>query len=136
MAATVLGLVAFVGDAQAQQGTDYGKTEYEANCSGCHGPAGKGDGPVATLYAGKSLDLTTLTKRNAGVFPAQRMYEIIDGRAEVAAHGPRAMPVWGREYRAQAADLPPELGLFDLRGAVARAKIVALVDYLYRIQEK
>jgi hypothetical protein len=119
----------------AEPKTDYGKIEYESNCASCHGLTGKGDGPLSRIYLAKPTDLTTLAKRNESVFPAQRVFEIIDGRQEVEAHGPRAMPVWGRDYRSKVPDLW-ELGYFDFRGQVARAKIAMLVDYLYRLQEK
>lgn len=85
----------------------------------------------------KPADLTMLAKRNGGVFPAQRAYEIIDGRQEVAAHGPRTMPIWGKEYQATVPDLPQEVpaGTFDFRATTVRAKIHALVDYLFRLQD-
>jgi len=74
-----------------------------------------------------------MAKNNGGVFPAQRAYEIIDGRQDVEAHGPRAMPVWGRDYRAKVPDLE---SYYDLRSTIAQAKILALIDYLYRLQDK
>lgn len=131
--AAALGLSFLASEALAQPATDYGKAEYESNCASCHGLTGKGDGPLSEVYRLKSTDLTTLAKRNDGVFPAQRVYEIIDGRQEVAAHGPRAMPVWGSDYRSRVPDLPQ---IYDLPGAVAHFKLAALVDYLHRLQEK
>ena len=135
--ATALGLSFLVSGALAQPNTDFGMTEYESNCASCHGLTGKGDGPLSRIYLTTPTDLATLARRNGGVFPAQRVYEIIDGRQEVEAHGPRAMPVWGQDYRKEAPDLfGLDIYIHDLRGAIASAKIVALVDYLYRLQEK
>jgi hypothetical protein len=85
------------------------------------------------MFTTRPTDLTTMAKKNGGVFPTQRAYEIIDGRQNVEAHGPRAMPVWGRDYRAKVPDLE---SYYDLRTTIAQAKILALVDYLFRIQEK
>jgi hypothetical protein len=70
------------------------------------------------------------------VFPAQRLYDVIDGRADVAAHAPRDMPIWGDEFRGRVPDLPrtDSVPLYDLRSALAHAKIIALVDYMNRIQ--
>ena len=117
----------------AQGKSDFGKEEFESKCASCHGQSGRGDGPLSRMFTTKPTDLTTMAKKNGGVFPAQRAYEIIDGRQDVAAHGPRAMPVWGRDYRANVPDLE---GYFDLRTTVSQAKIQALVDYLFRLQEK
>ena len=129
-----LGLSFLAAEALAQPEIDYGKDQYESNCASCHGLTGKGDGPLSHIFRPKATDLTTLAKRNDGVFPAQLVYEIIDGRKEVEAHGPRAMPVWGRDYLRDVPDLY-QLEISDFRGAIANAKIVALVDYLHRIQE-
>ena len=40
-------------------------------------------------------DLTVLAETSNGVFPFDRVYQIIDGRQEVKVHGPRDMPVSG-----------------------------------------
>jgi len=119
--------------AQAQDKTDFGKTEFESKCASCHGQSGKGDGSLSRMFTTKPTDLTKMAKNNGGVFPAQRAYEIIDGRQDVEAHGPRAMPVWGRDYRAKVPDLE---SYYDLRSTIAQAKILALIDYLYRLQDK
>jgi Cytochrome C oxidase, cbb3-type, subunit III len=117
--------------------TDVGKKEFESKCAACHGSSGKGDGPQATLLATKPADLTILAKRNGGVFPAQRVHEIIDGRFEVAAHGPRTMPVWGMEFELDVRDLPKEAEQpLDYRETTVRNRIQALVDYLSRLQHK
>jgi mono/diheme cytochrome c family protein len=47
-----LGLAQSKGDAKA------GKTKYDANCVGCHGAAGKGDGPAAAALNPKPGDMT------------------------------------------------------------------------------
>jgi hypothetical protein len=82
----------------------------------------------------KPTALTTLSKRNAGVFPAQRVYEIIDGREVVKAHGSREMPVWGKRFRSTIPKLE-ELGMGDFGPSIAHARIASVIDYLYRIQE-
>lgn len=136
--AIALGLSLIAREAPAQSSVpDYGKVEYESNCASCHGLGGKGDGPLSETFRTKAADLTTLAKRNEGVFPAQRVYEIIDGRQEVAAHGPRAMPVWGRDYRSHVPDVTlGDVQIYGLKDAVAHNKLVALVDYLHRLQVK
>jgi hypothetical protein len=44
-------------------------------------------------------DLATLARRNGGKFPEVRVYQSIEGDAELAAHGSREMPVWGTAFR-------------------------------------
>jgi len=125
----------------AQQPMDAGKLEYQASCAACHGADGKGAGPVAAALTTKPADLTTLSKKNNGVFPFGRIYDIIDGRTELKSHGTREMPIWG--FRFSPAPIPglstqaPYFldPLFD-REPVIRSRILAVVDYLYRIQEK
>lgn len=140
--AIAIGLVILSNGEVVNADTDFGKTEFESNCASCHGLTGKGDGPISRIYlikpTVKPTDLTTLAKRNGGVFPAQRVYEIIDGRQEIKAHGPRTMPVWGREYGDKVPDIIPDLlnyGYIGYRKRVVKARIAMLVDYLFRLQE-
>lgn len=122
--------LALVSTASLAQGkADIGKSEYESSCASCHGGLGKGDGPMRSSLTKAPTDLTTLVKRNGGVFPSQRISEMIDGRTNVmiGSHGAREMPVWGNVYRSE--DTGP-------RDFFARMRIAALVDYLARLQEK
>jgi mono/diheme cytochrome c family protein len=132
-AATVLALPVLA--AAQQQKIDIGKREYDANCAVCHGAKGKGDGPYAgTLVGTRVPDLTTLAKRNGGVYPFARMYEYVDGTQMVKAHGTREMPIWGNDYRTKAAEYYMEVP-YDPEVFV-RGRILALVEYMYRLQEK
>lgn len=138
MGAAVLG-AAMIGApvlAQAQQAPDIGKTEFVASCAVCHGVNGKGNGPLVEWLKKPAADLTKIQKDNQGVFPFDRVYRVIDGREAVAAHGPRDMPVWGSTYSRQAG--APYFGFAtpkDLE-SITRGKIIALVAYIYSIQEK
>lgn len=108
-----------------------GLTEYEVACMPCHGVDGKGDGPRAASLAKPPADLTRIAARHGGSFPRQQIAETIDGRAQVAAHGPRDMPVWGERYR-KPVDRGEAVRRID---GEARARIDALVDYLAAIQK-
>lgn len=78
---------------------DYsGEEIYQRFCASCHGTEGRGDGPVAASLNVVVPDLVTLSQRRGGQFPAAEVREIVDGRADVIAHGPRTMPVWGYEF--------------------------------------
>ena len=129
LAGSLVALAVLPGAVFAQSGFDLGKREYEASCASCHGSAGKGDGALRQHLVKAPADLTTLVKRNGGVFPTQRVWEAIDGRGstQVGAHGSRDMPIWGNVFRAE--DTQP----YELH---VRTRISALVDYLSRLQEK
>ena len=114
--------IAFSVRASAQ-GADVGKTEYQSSCAACHGINGKGNGPVSKELKTAPTDLTVLAKNNNGVFPYDMVYETIDGRHTISSHGTREMPIWGYRFG------PPQAFRFKNR-------ILAVIDYLKRIQEK
>lgn len=120
--------------AAQQQRTDIGKQEYETHCAVCHGLKGEGDGPYAGLSKQPVANLTTLAKANKGVFPFLRVYESIDGTTVVKGHGPREMPIWGFDYSAIVAERYPDAPYIP--EAFIRARILALTEYVYRLQEK
>ena len=73
------------------------------------------------------------------MFPFGRVYEVIDGRKTVAAHGSRDMSVWGdrfKEYNAEMAELALRFGTSIDSEAFARARILALIRYIYSLQVK
>jgi len=114
---------------------DVGKREYESVCAVCHGQNAKGDdSPLKPLLAKPVPNLTVLAKNNHGIFPFDRVFQIIDGRQEVKSHGPRNMPVWGSSFNNQTSlyfeNYPP----YDNESAT-RSRILALTEYLYRLQE-
>jgi mono/diheme cytochrome c family protein len=112
---------------------DFGKREFDSNCASCHGVSGKGNGPLSNLLKKSPPDLSLLAKNNGGVLPLARLYEVIDV-AGVASHGTRDMPVWGAEYRVRAGEHYGEVP-YDPEVYV-RARILALLDYMNRFQEK
>lgn len=113
---------------------DIGKREFEQSCATCHGLDGKGKGSFTQALQLPVSDLTTLVKRNGGVFPVSRVYNVIDGREEVKAHGAREMPIWGVRYLVSAAPIYDDYAYNP--EVAARGRILALIDYLYRLQAK
>jgi len=111
---------------------DLGKADFRTYCAACHGVGAKGDGTVAEFLTIMAADLTQLTKKNAGLFPRERVIEVIDGRADVKVHGPCDMPVWGDWFSTEAANDGLDK---DQREAVVSARINALVAFLESIQE-
>jgi mono/diheme cytochrome c family protein len=72
-----------------------GKSLFQAYCASCHGMDGKGRGPVAAALKEKVPDLTTLSFRRGGKFPAADLEKMILGEGDSrAAHGNSEMPVW------------------------------------------
>ena len=134
--ALVLGmsLMGAAGAVYSAEKLDFGKREYDSNCASCHGLKGKGDGAYKPYLNKSPADLTTLSKRNSGVFPFDRIYSTIDGRLEVKAHGPGDMPIWGAAYNAKASadytDVPYHSETY------VRTRILALTEYIFRLQAK
>ena len=129
----ILAAVVFQSTPCAAQGkSDFDAASlFKSNCAPCHGTTGAGDGPVASALKRRPPALSTLSKRHGGVFPEDYVYRMIDGRAEVAAHGNRVMPVWGEyfgEHHQGAKTGQPETEM------ATKTKIEALVNYLKSIQ--
>ena len=139
----ITGLTAgFAAAAQAED-FDVGKAEFQSSCASCHGTDGKGKGPVSEQLKVPPPDLTMLAKNNNGVFPTNSAYEIIYGLKTIPAHGTREMPIWGYRFYPMT-NLPHDVDLsyWKMFGpdqssdVVVRTRILAVVDYLSRIQLK
>jgi mono/diheme cytochrome c family protein len=98
---------------------------YRAYCASCHGADAQGNGPVAPALNTKVPDLTTISQRNGGVFPAERVRKIIAGNANVVAHGSGDMPIWGPIFHQVEEDR--DYGHIRLQN---------LTDYLQSLQKK
>lgn len=103
-----------------------GKQMYQDFCASCHGPDGKGQGPVASLFRKQPPDLTTLTKRHEGFFPREYVSNVLRFGPGTLAHGSSDMPVWGPIFRI----------VENYNEAAVRMRIRNLTDYLESIQEK
>jgi len=103
-----------------------GQDLYRAHCSACHGPEGKGDGPLASALKTKPADLTALSGNNGGRFPVERVRKFISGdEPTLSSHGSREMPVWGPIFHQIEDD--QDLGNVRLQN---------LIKYLTTIQRK
>jgi mono/diheme cytochrome c family protein len=108
-----------------------GKLEYRSHCAQCHGPNGKGDGPVAAVLTKKPADLTQITKGHAGTFPEEWVRKYIDGSEMVAAHGTSEMPIWGLAFAKGGPGSSAKRSEHEVD-----TRIQLLVDYIKSIQEK
>lgn len=111
-----------------------GQREYRNSCATCHGESGRGEGAFGGMMDVRVPDLTTLAKHNGGVFPVERVYQVIDGTRMPKAHGSTDMPIWGQRYRVEAAkhyvDTPYDETMF------VRVRILSLIDHLSTLQAK
>ena len=114
--------------AEVQKG---GREIFLQLCAACHGTNAKGEGPLTSQTRGIPPNLTQLSTRNKGVFPFWHVYRVIDGRDDVAQHGPREMPAWGNWFQ-----IPEDEGHgpTDWRDQV-RGRLWQLLVYLESIQE-
>jgi mono/diheme cytochrome c family protein len=122
-----------LGAAGAAAQTIPGEQDYKNNCAVCHGPTGKGDGEAVYVLPGlKPPNLTQLSKNNGGHFPAQQVYQAIDGRDNIAAHhlGDRRMPTWGVNFQMGEGQPNPT------SEANTRKRIQDLVSYIQTLQAK
>jgi mono/diheme cytochrome c family protein len=126
IAVAVLPLLTLGTVASAAEVSEAQREDFFEYCASCHGPMGRGDGPVAAELKKRPTDLTLLAKNNNGQFPYTRVRAIIDGRGQaLGIHGPAEMPVWGQRFSDEGNNDPQ-----------VRGKILSIVDYLASIQEK
>jgi mono/diheme cytochrome c family protein len=122
---------------------DVGKSEFQSSCASCHGADAKGKGPVSDHLKIPPPDLTVLAKNNNGVFPVNAVYEIIDGLKTIPTHGTREMPIWGERFN-PIINLPHYVdpSYWKMAGpeqspeVIVRTRILAVIDYLNRVQQK
>jgi mono/diheme cytochrome c family protein len=97
---------------------------FKFYCSTCHGEDARGRRAVAPERPA-GPDLTTLARRNGGVFPRAHVLEVIrHGSGSLPSHGPAGMPVWGAIFR----------GL-DSNDTRTEIRIENLVEYLKSLQD-
>jgi mono/diheme cytochrome c family protein len=110
-------------DARSTQ-TYSGDELFKEYCAVCHGTGGKGDGPAAEALKKRPADLTQLSRKNGGKFPALEVKNYISGMDTVAAHGSRAMPIWGDIF----SQMPPG------RKDMATFRMTSLIKYIEQMQ--
>jgi mono/diheme cytochrome c family protein len=104
-----------------------GRVDYLENCSACHGRFAAGDGPLTGVLLVPVPDLRRISAMSNGIFPADYVYQVIDGSEMFLSHGDRFMPVWGSEFWLQE-------GADEQAEAAVRQRILNLLDFLASIQ--
>ncbi len=107
---------------------DSGADMFSTYCAVCHGPKGNGTGPAATALKKQPADLTQLSKKNGGNFPAIRVAQFIEGEETIASHGSRDMPIWGNVFRG--------MGPVGGSAGTTKLRIHNLTEYIKTLQEK
>ena len=111
-----------------QTAVSSGPQMYTTYCASCHGASANGNGPAAPALNFPPTDLTTLSKKNGGVFPSDHIAAVLQFGVETPAHGSAAMPVWG--------DLLLSLHSGNSNPDVlVHQRITNLTDYLKTIQK-
>ncbi|MGA7413683.1 MAG: cytochrome c [Bryobacteraceae bacterium] len=99
---------------------------YVAYCAVCHGKDARGNGPMVKQLKPRVPDLTTISKRNGGKFPLEKVQAIIAGTASGdSAHGTREMPIWG-----------PVFSQIEWEQDLGKVRINNLARYLESLQVK
>ncbi|MCB1377559.1 MAG: cytochrome c [Alphaproteobacteria bacterium] len=124
-------LVALASSALAQDAV-VGQEEFRSHCAACHGLTGLGDGPIGQSLKVPAPNLAKIAEKNGGKFPFQKVYEIIEGRAVLAAHGTRDMPLWGDRYMRDAKPVTPDQA--DITRQLVEQRILSLVYYIGTLQ--
>ena len=108
-----------------------GKQDFMNHCAPCHGDDGKGHGPeLKVLPDIHPSDLTKISMKNGGVFPRQKVVDMVDGRKAIPSHKRFDMPFWGVNFQQEGKEFTPE------SEAKAKARIDALVAYVESIQRQ
>jgi mono/diheme cytochrome c family protein len=103
-----------------------GKDMYTQYCAPCHGTDGKGGGPAASAMKVPPSDLTQLSKKHDGKYPASSVASVLKFGSGPAAHGSADMPVWGPLFKS----------LDKFHDTAVQQRISNLVSYIETLQAK
>jgi mono/diheme cytochrome c family protein len=104
-----------------------GASIFRSYCAACHGVDGRGNGPASKALKQDVPDLTKLSQRNGGAFPAVHVRTIImfGGDDLLPAHGSKQMPIWG-----------PIFHELEFDQDLGNVRLENIVKYLESIQRK
>ncbi|MGE4053497.1 MAG: cytochrome c [Vicinamibacterales bacterium] len=103
-----------------------GQDIFQSFCAPCHGPGGRGNGPLSSELRTRPADLTQLSLRNRGEFPTARVQAfVMHGDPATPAHGTAEMPVWGPIFRA-----------LDPSDRLPEVRIEAVVRHVQSLQRR
>jgi mono/diheme cytochrome c family protein len=107
-----------------------GQADFATYCAACHGQGAQGAGPATPTLTRTPPDLTTLARRNGGVFPGTRVMAKVWGRGGGPAHASDVMPGFGPLLDS---DLVPYDG-GDGIATPTPLRLVQIAEYLKSVQ--
>ncbi|TMM55308.1 c-type cytochrome [Sulfitobacter sabulilitoris] len=123
-------LIASAAGPLAAQDVVAGADLFLEYCAACHGGAAEGDGPMASALLVQPSNLTTLTQRNDGRFPVERIVTRIDGRDPLVSHG-SDMPVYGWFFEGSDVTFKTPSG----QPVMTSAPIADILEFLRSVQK-
>lgn len=125
---TGLGLAAIVAACAPPTPAVGARADFAAYCAVCHGPDGRGGGPLAEGLETAPADVTLVSRRNGGVFPKAQVMGHIAGYTMGRSDSP--MPQFSELLDG------PQVMFDDGSGQLVptSARLVALADYVQSIQ--
>lgn len=130
----IAGLESACANPMSEEARAAAAEDFHNLCMPCHGTRGTGDGPLAKSLKVPPADLTRISERVGGSFPADAVYDMIEGLSMPDAHGSRDMPVWGDRFVAQVVGQSVSIAAARAAAAKAGERIRVLVRYLETIQ--
>lgn len=98
-------------------------------CSACHGESGKGDGPAAEGFDVKPADLTRISERRGGTYPATEVMAKIYGYTG-GRDGDRVMPKFGALLQSESVPYDGGDGIMT----PTPLRLVQLAEYVRALQ--
>lgn len=119
--------------AQEVDAVEDGRRQFDDKCAVCHGETGVGDGVLAEGLKQKPADLTRISERNGGTFPASETFSKIWGREDeiISTHKMSEMPAF---YNAPVFGNDKEFE--ESAGRLSPQQIKDVVAFLVTIQEQ
>ena len=104
-----------------------GASIFRNSCAACHGPDGQGNGPVSKALKREVPDLTRLSQRSGGAFPAIHVRSTIMFGTDdiIPAHGSKEMPIWG-----------PIFHEIEFDRDLGNVRLENIIEYVESIQRK
>ena len=104
-----------------------GASIFRNHCAACHGLDGRGNGPASQALRRQAPDLTRLSRRNDGAFPAIHVRNTIMFGSDdlLPAHGSKDMPIWG-----------PIFHEIDFDQDLGNVRLENITQYLESMQRK